>query len=70
MPYTRKKQTLMKLTALTERQRSIEAHRYSLVRAARAHNLDRQPLCTWAEIADALGVTRQAAQQRYGKVDG
>lgn len=32
-----------------------------LVRAARAHGI------TWAAIGDALGTTKQAAQQRYGK---
>ena len=25
---------------------------------------------TWAEIAEALGVTRQAAQARFGDADG
>jgi len=30
----------------------------------------RKANCTWAQIAEALGVTRQAAQARFGRVDG
>jgi hypothetical protein len=33
--------------------------------------LRHEPLCySWTEIAEALGITRQAAQQRWGHVGG
>lgn len=30
----------------------------------------RRANCTWVQIAEALGVTRQAAQARFGSADG
>lgn len=38
-----------------------------LVLLLRSPDLDGFCPCSWSEIADALGVTRQAAQQRYGR---
>lgn len=38
------------------------------VDVARSLDLEGRPLLSWAWIGDALGVSRQAAQQRFGRV--
>jgi hypothetical protein len=52
------------LVALTEAKRTVEGAQKtieSLVRDARASGI------TWPQVGRALGVTTQAAQQRYGR---
>ena len=44
----------------------VEAKRVLAVMVEEARNADH----TWAQIAEALGVTRQAAQARFGGADG
>lgn len=51
--------SLDKLAALTELDRIIEDEKRTHVRMARSLGH------SWATIGDALGVTKQAAQQRY-----
>lgn len=61
------------LRDLADQRRGIEAairHAIDLARmtpTVETHGYDdTQPLLTWGEIGEALGVTRQAAEQRYG----
>lgn len=51
---------LMSLEGLASEARQAAAERDRGVAVARAAG------ATWVEVADALGVTRQAARQRYG----
>lgn len=55
------------LRAMLYRAQEVEhyanAMQVAAVAAARAEG------CSWAEIAEWLGVTRQAAQQRFGSTD-
>lgn len=51
----------MALADVATARAAIEEATTELVRAARAGGI------AWAAIGDALGVTKQAAQQRYGK---
>lgn len=40
---------------------ALDARTDSWVKVAREHGV------TWAQVADALGVSKQGAQQRYGR---
>lgn len=47
-----------------------EAHHQQVMYAARSRHQAkraRQAGASWAEIGDIVGITRQAAEQRYGK---
>ena len=48
------------LRGLQKATRSIQLHVPEIVRLAREQR------CTWAEIGEALGTTRQAAWERFG----
>ncbi len=52
--------TLGQLAQVADLVARLEHEKRPLVAAARAEG------CTWRQVADALNVTTQAAQQRYG----
>lgn len=52
----------------TARESRTDAHEYS-VKITRYVERARANGATWKEIAEALHVTKQAAQQRYGRKD-
>lgn len=52
---------LLALRAVAALQADVNARTEILVRRARTSG------CTWAEVANALGVSRQAVHKRYGR---
>lgn len=52
---------LTKLDLLTETEEQAAAIKLAVVYLARKHGM------SWTEIGTAMGITKQAAQQRYGK---
>jgi len=54
---------IMELEALAEAQQHLDAWRATVVHQARANG------STWEGIGNALGVKKQAVQQRYGRKD-
>uniref|UniRef100_UPI0037C54B7B hypothetical protein n=1 Tax=Ornithinimicrobium sufpigmenti TaxID=2508882 RepID=UPI0037C54B7B len=59
----RKAQSVIKLVALTDEAQRIEQERTEAVAEGRAAGL------SWSQIARALGVSPQAAHQRYSRTD-
>lgn len=60
-----KTQMLSRLAALVARRESLETEIDGLVDLLKSPDMTGQCEATWQEVATALGVTRQAAQQRY-----
>jgi hypothetical protein len=56
----RRLNSVQRLSACEGLLSNLRTFQRSLARAARADG------CTWQEIGQALGVTKQAAQQRFG----
>jgi len=60
-----KQKTLERLAELAARRSALEAEIEGVVQLLRSPGMDGHCEATWQEVATALGVTRQAAQQHY-----
>jgi len=67
MPYSQKTKVLLRLTELRIRQGRLADELAETIDMARQGDLAGHYLCSWAEIAVALGTTRQATWERWGK---
>lgn len=66
MPYSSTTKISRRLVVLAQRRRDLQQEIRDTVAMARADDLDGKPMMMWWEIAHNLGVSKQAAQQRYG----
>lgn len=55
----------LNLGAAVEHQRALDQQIVDIVRHARAEHG-----ASWADVANLIGVTRQAARQRFGRLEG
>jgi hypothetical protein len=60
-----KEQALRRLAVLAARRLHLDAEINGLVAMLKSPDLDGRCEATWTEVGNALGITRQAAQQRY-----
>jgi hypothetical protein len=67
MPYTEKRKVLNRLAVLKQKQFDLMVELDATMGMARAPDLAGWALCSWAEIAEALGTTKQASWERWGK---
>lgn len=58
---------LKRLEVLAQRRRDLKSELDALVLVLRSPGLDGECAASWSDIGDALGVTRQAAQQHYDR---
>lgn len=58
-------EVMKKLNKLGHQRVDLEKELRAMVDTARQPALDGRPLCTWQEIADMIGGTKQSAHQRY-----
>lgn len=61
--------SLERLSVFADRRSSLNQAIDDLVLALRSPDMDGRCAASWQEVADALGVTRQAAWRMYRAVD-